>query len=340
MLKRDRPPVKEKSGGFFNKILRKVDGCDISFHFDGKDDDKKVVIDDPYDKTSERMHLFSDKDVVSGKVQLNPKGSNFKHMGIVIEFVGVITTLGEREEKKEFIHQEKQVEGDTLLGSSEIAFRFDAPKEYESYRGINAKVQYLVKLLMQRSVKNVVETDEIWVSKEDDALTASEPDTSEQSSYFRETAFGPTSVSMDVGVDQALHIEFKYNKKMFHLKERVLGKVTFKLMDLDLQHGEVGIVRKEFIGPGNPDDPVEHETLQKFEIMDGTPHKGEIVPIRLYLDSIPLLTPTYPNVHKCFRVKYFINLVLVTGEGKRYYKQQEIQLYRRAGQLVPSTTQV
>eukprot|EP00758_Cryptobia_borreli_P009105 Tbor_TRINITY_DN5446_c1_g3::TRINITY_DN5446_c1_g3_i1::g.25338::m.25338/K18466/VPS26; vacuolar protein sorting-associated protein 26 len=295
MLKRDRPPEKEKSGGFFNKILRKVDGCDISFHFDGKDEDSKVVIDDPYDKTSERMHLFSDKDVISGKVRLNPKGNNFKHLGILIDFVGVVTILSDREEKKAFINQEKHVEADTLVGPSDIAFKFDVPKEYESYRGINAKVQYLVKLTIQRSVKNVFEEEEVWVSKMDEELTESQPDTSEQTSYFRETAFGPTSVSMEVGVDQALHIEFKYNKKMFHLKERVLGKVTFKVMELDLQHGEVGIVRKEFIGPGNPNDAVEQETLQKFEIMDGSPHKGEVLPIRLYLNSIPFITPTYQN---------------------------------------------
>ena len=141
---------------------------------------------------------------------------------------------------------------------------------------------------------------------------------------------------MDVGVDNVLHIEFKYDKKIFHLQERVLGKVTFKVMDLDLQYGEVGIVRKEFIGSGKPTDAVETETLQKFEIMDGTPIVGEVVPIRLYLKSIPRLTPTYPNVHNCFRVLYFINLVLVTGEGKRYFKQQEVTLYRRRGQEIPA----
>lgn len=53
---------------------------------------------------------------------------------------------------------------------------------------------------------------------------------------------------MDVGVDSVLNIEFKYDKRIFHLSERVLGMVIFKLADLDIQFGEISIVRKEFIG--------------------------------------------------------------------------------------------
>lgn len=34
------------------------------------------------------------------------------------------------------------------------------------------------------------------------------------------------------------------------------------------------------------------------------------------------------NVHNRFNVKYYLNLVLVDEEDRRYFKQQEIQLYR------------
>jgi vacuolar protein sorting-associated protein 26 len=189
---------------------------------------------------------------------------------------------------------------------------------------------------VNRPMKNVTIQEEVWISKVDHKLSQELPDTSLQRSYFRETEFGSNSVSMEVGVDNVLHIEFKYDKRHFHVRERVLGMVSFKVMDLDLQYGEVGIVRKEYIGSGRPTDAVETETLQKFEIMDGTPVVGEVVPIRLYLNSIPRLTPTYPNIHNLFRVVYFVNLVLVTGEGKRYFKQQEIMLYRRPGQEIPA----
>ncbi len=48
---------------------------------------------------------------------------------------------------------------------------------------------------------------------------------------------------------------------------------------------------------------------------------------RLFLSPYEL-TPTYKNVHNKFSVKYFLNLVLVDEEDRRYFKQQEIHLYR------------
>lgn len=63
--------------------------------------------------------------------------------------------------------------------------------------------------------------------------------------------------------------------------------------------------------------------------MDGAPVKGEIIPVRLFLGQAEL-TPTYPNVNNRFSVKYFLNLVLVDEEDRRYFKQQEVQLWRQA----------
>ena len=48
---------------------------------------------------------------------------------------------------------------------------------------------------------------------------------------------------------------------------------------------------------------------------------------RLFLAPYDL-TPTYKIVHNKFSVKYYLNLVLVDEEDRRYFKQQEIQLFR------------
>ena len=50
---------------------------------------------------------------------------------------------------------------------------------------------------------------------------------------------------------------------------------------------------------------------------------------RLYLSPYET-TPTYRNVHNKFSVSYLLNLVLVDEEDRRYFKQQEIVLYRLA----------
>jgi vacuolar protein sorting-associated protein 26 len=339
MLKHERPPEKKEGTGFLSRLVKAVDGCEMEITYKGRSEEHRITVDDPYDRTSEKLHLFNADQPVEGSVQLRPKGS-YKHNGVTIELIGFVTTLTDREDKVEFLHVDKKFEPVTLSMPTTLDFSFPEEKIYESYRGINAKVTYSLKVTVGRPVKNQVISEEVWISKVDHKLSQELPDTSLQRSYFRETEFGANAVSMEVGVDNVLHIEFKYDKRHFHQRERVLGLVTFKVMDLDLQYGEVGIVRKEYIGPGRQNDPVETETLQKFEIMDGTPVVGEVVPIRLYLNSIPRLTPSYPNIHNLFRVIYFVNLVLVTGEGKRYFKQQEITLYRRPGQEIPANMSV
>ncbi len=54
--------------------------------------------------------------------------------------------------------------------------------------------------------------------------------------------------------------------------------------------------------------------------MDGCPDVGEQVPIRMYMNGVQL-TPSYNNIHNRLTVKYWINLVLVDEEDRRYFKQ-------------------
>ena len=107
---------------------------------------------------------------------------------------------------------------------------------------------------------------------------------------------------------------------------------------------ELAIIRRESAGSGGSGSRYnESETVTKFEIMDGAPVKGECIPVRLYLSGFDL-TPTYRKVNNKFSTRYYLNLVLVDEEdrrcvvsmtsdnalliGYRYFKQQEITLYR------------
>ena len=92
---------------------------------------------------------------------------------------------------------------------------------------------------------------------------------------------------------------------------------------------EVAIIKRESTGAG-ANTYNENETVAKFEIMDGAPVRGESIPIRLFLGGFDALTPTFRNVNNNkFSVKYFLNLVLIDEEDRRYFKQQEITLYRK-----------
>jgi vacuolar protein sorting-associated protein 26 len=79
----------------------------------------------------------------------------------------------------------------------------------------------------------------------------------------------------------------------------------------------------------------ENDVITRFEIMDGAPIKSKLfynkldenIPIRFFLSPYGL-TPTYTNVNNRFSVQYFINLVLLDVEERRYFKQHEIFMTR------------
>lgn len=51
---------------------------------------------------------------------------------------------------------------------------------------------------------------------------------------------------------------------------------------------------------------------------------GESIPIRLFLAGYDL-TPTMRDINKKFSVRYYLNLVLIDEEERRYFKQQVIK---------------
>jgi hypothetical protein len=112
----------------------------------------------------------------------------------------------------------------------------------------------------------------------------------------------------------------------YHLKDVIIGKIYFLLVRIKVKYMELAIIKREMIGDNAQN---ESETVAKFEIMDGAPVKGESIPIRLFLGAYEL-TPTMRDVQKKFSCKYYLNLVLVDEEERRYFKQQEIVLWRKA----------
>jgi len=103
------------------------------------------------------------------------------------------------------------------------------------------------------------------------------------------------------------------------------------LVNVKIDKAEVSIIKKETIGQGEL-ATTEQEILKKFEVIDGTPAKDEIVPVRLYLSAVDAwkLTPTCNNVNNKFNVKYFIHLALCDAKGRRFFKQREIKLWRQS----------
>lgn len=275
---------------------------------------------------------------VAGSVVLRvPPGKKVEHFGIKVQFIGRIDmSVGIHEGRPhyDFISLSKELAPPGVLYQPEtvLQFRFkNMDKEFESYKGRNVSVRYIIKVVMERKfLPPVTKEQDVWVQ-----CLSEEPPTQE-------------GIKMEVGIEDCLHIEFEYDRRVHHLQDTIVGKIHFLLVRIKIKHMELAVIRRETSGEGvaiaaaaseGPTSATtvdasniftETQTLVKYEIMDGAPVKGEVIPVKLCLKGIPAdLTPTYTAVNNRFSVRYFLNLVLVDEDDRRYFKQQEIILWRK-----------
>uniref|UniRef100_A0A1D1XLI8 Vacuolar protein sorting-associated protein 26B n=1 Tax=Anthurium amnicola TaxID=1678845 RepID=A0A1D1XLI8_9ARAE len=285
--------------------------CNISVTFvDGKTR-KQVSIKKENGKTA-MVPLFQSQENISGEVSVEPiQGKRIEHTGVKIELLGQIELYFDRGNFYDFtsLVRELDVPGE-IYEKKTYPFEFSTVEmSYESYNGVNVRLRYVLKITVSRNyVGNIVEYQDFWVHNYSPIPTIN------------------NSIKMEVGIEDCLHIEFEYAKSKYHLKDVIIGKIYFLLVRIKIKNMELEIRRRESTGSG-PNTYVETETLAKFELMDGAPVRGESIPTRLFLSPYEL-TPTYRNINNKFSVKYYLNLVLVDEEDRRYFKQQEITMFR------------
>lgn len=286
--------------------------AEIDILLSGKDT-RKVAEIKTEDGKKEKHLLYYDGESVSGKVNITLKkpGSKLEHQGIKIEFIGQIELYYDRGNHHEFasLVKELALPGE-LMQNASYSFEFvNVEKPYESYTGSNVRLRYFLRVTVVRRLTDLVKELDMVVH-----TLSSYPEVN-------------SSIKMEVGIEDCLHIEFEYNKSKYHLKDVIVGKIYFLLVRIKIKHMEIAIIKRETTGSG-PNTFNENETIAKYEIMDGAPVRGESIPIRLFLAGYDL-TPTMKDINKKFSVRYYLNLVLVDEEERRYFKQQEIVLWRK-----------
>ncbi|KAK4086257.1 hypothetical protein PCL_09540 [Purpureocillium lilacinum] len=279
-----------------------------------EDADDRSMVDVKLDKNRrEKAPLYMDGESVKGAVTVRPKdGKRLEHTGVKVQFIGTIEMFFDRGNHYEFLslNQELAAPGE-LQHPQTFDFNFkNVEKQYESYNGINVKLRYFVRVTVSRRMADVIREKDIWVYS------------------YRIPPEMNSSIKMDVGIEDCLHIEFEYSKSKYHLKDVIVGRIYFLLVRLKIKHMELSIIRRETTGAA-PNQYNESETLVRFEIMDGSPSRGETIPIRLFLGGFDL-TPTFRDVNKKFSTRYYLSLVLIDEDARRYFKQSEIILYRQA----------
>ena len=278
------------------------------------DDMLKPKVTKTVNKQKVQLPIYHRNDDVTGKVFITLKDKKLDHQGIKIEFVGAVEYAADRSATSHFISQVQELQrpGTIVDDKTMLPFAFSGiDKRYDSYSGKNVRLRYYLRVsILKRYTSGLVKDQEIWVVNYNEPPERNDP------------------ILMEVGVEKTVSIEFRYSKTYYSLQDIVLGKVNFRVVRLPLQSMEIRILRKETSGFA-PNVTTETEVLAKYELMDGLPVKGESMPIRIFLSNLDL-TPTYNNVNNMFSVQYFLHLVLIEEDDKRYFKQCEFKLWRQA----------
>jgi len=260
--------------------------------------------------------VYHDGEDVKGSCEVQPAGA-LEHGGIHADLVGVLEQYHDRSSSGEFLKATTLLSGPgRMADTSTFHFNFPAAAmPHETFYGVNVRVRYYVRVVVKAKAAGAAPVADKSVELAVEQR-ASHP-------------ARDTKIKMEVGIEEFLHIEFEYDREHYALNDTLTGRVYFRLVQLRLKHMELAIIRREKTRTRGVAYS-ESDTLCKYEVMDGVPARGTVVPLRLFLEAYDL-TPTYRKVEGVFSVEYFVNLVLIDQDDRRYFKQHEIVLFRPGG---------
>lgn len=321
---------------------------DIEILLDGEESRKQVELANSAGSGSktllDRFPVYEDGESVSGIATIRIReGKKLEHMGIKISLIGsidMIKSSGQGTMTKPLEGRKKPVEqfiglsydlcpAGELASTQNFQFLFkDVSKQYESYRGKNVDISYHVKVTVLRKSADISKVKRFWVYlyKEpiEEKKTIVPTDNNDEDVRVTDDGKLIKPIKLDIGIENCLHIEFEYSKASYALNDVIVGRIYFLLTRLKIKHMELSIITRETSGI-KPSTNIIDSTAIRYEIMDGSPVKGETIPIRLFLGGYELVPSMSCNY---FSLKNYLSLVIIDEDGRRYFKQSEINFYR------------
>lgn len=259
-----------------------------------------------------RLPTFHDTEHISGKLIINLKSAKkMEHNGIKVELVGCIEHLLDKKNVSKFITLTRDLEPAGIITNevTTLPFKFtNVEKQYESYVGNNAQIRYYVSAIVDTKTRTHSQEAEFGVINP-----------------LLEEISNTEKIKLEVGIDDWLHLVFAVDRNKFHLKDCIEGSVRFKKVSIKLTTMELQIIKKETLLGQNP--KTDSFVVARFEIMDGAPTRNETIPFRWFIAPYDL-SPSYQNINNRIQVQYFINIVLIDADERKYFKQHEINLLR------------
>ena len=279
--------------------------------------------------TKKEFQTFYSTDPIKGSIQitLNNNSNKVHHSGIKIELIGEIDIHINNEESNNinnnqfnrFLYLSKNLSSQGYLNNkiNNFDFEFKAmEKPYDSYVGKKFSIKYFLLVTIDMGFSLIKKEKEICVFNCDKNLKKiNELFTNDNN-----------KIKVEIGVENLLHVCFELDRKNYHLKDVISGKVTFKKINLELENMSLKLLKIESLF-GQQD---EAESLGFYEIMEGTPSStDDVIYFKMYLKAFNNLSQSIKNeMNNNINVSYYLNLEICDTENRNFFKKIEINLFR------------
>lgn len=273
--------------------------------------------DDPeLDRGQEFIPVYSNGSDITGTldVLLSPDSAPFDYEEIAVYLVGHVIA-SQVDHDQVFLSHKVTLEPKpgTLTRNASFDFKFPNPRlTLDSYYGTMFQCRYFIRAILNRSkiLQSNVKNDHDFAVMNIQRLRPKKP------------------VTMQVGVDDCLHIKFEYDNINIAVDGALEGRVIVLSNTLKITSMQIQLIRREMVRTAEHHRPEVLNTviLGKYEIMDGLPGDGEEIPIRMFMQRFKHVTNTQISAHHS--VRYYVNLGLIDKDGRRYFKTCEITLFR------------
>ena len=279
--------------------------------------------------TKKEFQTFYSTDPIKGSIQitLNNNSNKVHHSGIKIELIGEIDIHINNEESNNinnnqfnrFLYLSKNLSSQGYLNNkiNNFDFEFKAmEKPYDSYVGKIFSIKYFLLVTIDMGFSLIKKEKEICVFNCDKNLKKiNELFTNDNN-----------KIKVEIGVENLLHVCFELDRKNYHLKDVISGKVTFKKINLELENMSLKLLKIESLF-GQQDDA---ESLGFYEIMEGTPSStDDVIYFKMYLKAFNNLSQSIKNeMNNNINVSYYLNLEICDTENRNFFKKIEINLFR------------
>ena len=273
---------------------------------------------------------FYGSEPIKGSVQiiLNNNSSRLHHSGIKIELIGEIDIhINDNDENNNitnnqfnrFLSLTNNLSSQGILNKENNIYDFEfksVEKQYDSYKGTQFSIRYILLVTIDMGMSSIKKEKEICLFNCDKNLK-------KINQLFIEDN---NKIKVEIGVESLLHVCFELDRKNFHLKDIITGKVSFKKINLELENMSLRIIKIESLFGKEG----EIEPLGIYEIMEGSPSSTEdIIYFKMYLKGFNNLTQTIKNeMNNNIRVSYYLSLEICDSENRNFFKKIEINLFR------------